>query len=229
MRTPCLTCGNAMPERSLHAPGPKPRYCSSLCKSRANDAAKRQDGRYAAGLRSAAERRASNRENRAPLVCRGCGEEMPIDVARNRKFCGAGCAEAYRAQALDRCTAPGCDKPVRARGLCHPHWRREARAEGREANPEWDERRRANWNKRMQVVRAGEAIDRFAIFDRDSWVCGICAEPVDPALAWPHPRSVSIDHIVPLALGGEHSEGNVQCSHLVCNEIKGVSMLKGTA
>jgi len=29
--------------------------------------------------------------------------------------------------------------------------------------------------------------------------------------------SVSLDHIVPVSLGGMHSMANVQCAHLFCN------------
>lgn len=29
--------------------------------------------------------------------------------------------------------------------------------------------------------------------------------------------SASVDHIVPLSRGGEHSMNNVQCAHLSCN------------
>jgi 5-methylcytosine-specific restriction endonuclease McrA len=33
--------------------------------------------------------------------------------------------------------------------------------------------------------------------------------------------SASVDHIIPLVLGGEHSMANVQAAHLVCNLRKG--------
>lgn len=59
------------------------------------------------------------------------------------------------------------------------------------------------------------------VFERDNWTCGICDEPVDQDIKWPDPRSVSLDHIVPLALGGAHSRANTQCSHLTCNVRKG--------
>lgn len=58
------------------------------------------------------------------------------------------------------------------------------------------------------------------VFARDGWICGICSESVDPSVKWPDRRSASLDHIVPLAKGGDHSYANVQCSHLSCNQIK---------
>jgi 5-methylcytosine-specific restriction endonuclease McrA len=65
-----------------------------------------------------------------------------------------------------------------------------------------------------------EFVRRDDIYERDSWNCGICGEPVDQEAVWPHPLSPSLDHIVPLALGGDHSYANTQCSHLRCNQAK---------
>jgi 5-methylcytosine-specific restriction endonuclease McrA len=75
---------------------------------------------------------------------------------------------------------------------------------------------------RRRVVRAGEIFDRFEIFERDGWRCGICGEHVDSALEHPHPLSASIDHVVPLGRGGEHRRSNVRCAHLICNNRRGI-------
>ena len=62
-----------------------------------------------------------------------------------------------------------------------------------------------------------ERIDRYRVFERDEYVCGLCGEPVDRRLSYPDPMSASLDHVVPIARGGSHTYGNVQCSHLECN------------
>jgi 5-methylcytosine-specific restriction endonuclease McrA len=62
-----------------------------------------------------------------------------------------------------------------------------------------------------------EMFDSREIFERDGWRCGICRRRVSQKLSWPHPRSVSLDHIVPISAGGGHVRENVQCSHLECN------------
>lgn len=59
---------------------------------------------------------------------------------------------------------------------------------------------------------------------RDGWVCGLCGDPVDMAHRHPHPRSLTIDHVVPLSRGGEHSIANTQIAHSVCNTRKGNRM-----
>lgn len=50
-----------------------------------------------------------------------------------------------------------------------------------------------------------------------------CAVPPagGPRVGVAAPMSASVDHIVPLSRGGEHSMANVQCAHLSCNSSKG--------
>ena len=36
----------------------------------------------------------------------------------------------------------------------------------------------------------------------------------------PEPLAATLDHIVPLSCGGEHSEANVQLAHFLCNSTK---------
>lgn len=58
------------------------------------------------------------------------------------------------------------------------------------------------------------------VFERDGWVCGLCQQPVDESLSYPDPMSVSLDHVIPLAHGGDHTKANTQCAHLDCNVTK---------
>ena len=62
-----------------------------------------------------------------------------------------------------------------------------------------------------------ERIDRFEVFDRGGGICGVCQSPVDR-------QTFHVDHIVPLALGGEHTYRNTQPAHPVCNLRKGVRL-----
>lgn len=79
-------------------------------------------------------------------------------------------------------------------------------------------RRIARAQRRARVRQTQvEPIDPREIHERDGWRCGICRRRVDQQLQYPHPRSASLDHIVPLARGGGHVKTNVQCSHLKCN------------
>lgn len=78
--------------------------------------------------------------------------------------------------------------------------------------------------QQRRALTRGVKADRISpvdIYNRDGWKCGICFAEVDRSLSWPHPMSVSLDHIVPLSLGGEHVAENVRCSHLSCNVRRG--------
>jgi 5-methylcytosine-specific restriction endonuclease McrA len=76
-------------------------------------------------------------------------------------------------------------------------------------HPEIQNRRRARYLGQFVAP-----VDHTAIRARDQGRCGICglAVPVDQE---------SLDHIVPLALGGTHEPANVQLAHRVCNSRKG--------
>lgn len=59
-----------------------------------------------------------------------------------------------------------------------------------------------------------EHIDPRAVYERDHEICGICGEHVEPA-------DISVDHIAPLSLGGQHTWENVRLAHLLCNVRRG--------
>ena len=58
-------------------------------------------------------------------------------------------------------------------------------------------------------------------------VCGICGEPVNFSLKFPHPLSPTIDHIIPVAKGGHPSDiDNLQLAHFRCNRQKSDKLSK---
>lgn len=67
---------------------------------------------------------------------------------------------------------------------------------------------------------AYELIIPRRVYIRDDWRCGICGKAVDPQLSWPDTQCASLDHIVPMSLGGGHLYVNVQCAHWMCNTLK---------
>lgn len=64
-----------------------------------------------------------------------------------------------------------------------------------------------------------------AILRKTSTVCALCGLPFDKSLKFPHPMSLTIDHIIPVALGGKSTIDNLQAAHLVCNESKGKKII----
>ena len=80
---------------------------------------------------------------------------------------------------------------------------------------------RARMLKRGRLAGADyEPVNRVKVFERDNWRCGICRRKINPKLVHPHPRSATVDHIVPISKGGEHTYRNTQAAHWECNSIK---------
>lgn len=107
-------------------------------------------------------------------------------------------------------------------------YNRESRADGRQKMISGDPiKRRAALRRKTQLRRArlrgveAEPIDRDRVGERDGWKCGVCRQRIDRRLPYPHPRSASLDHVVPLSQHGKHIYSNVRITHLKCNTARG--------
>jgi hypothetical protein len=121
--------------------------------------------------------------------------------------------EALKAQHRKRSTAYRLQNPE----LCNERIR-----DWKQRNPD---KPSSYLNVRRARKRDSGEIDRFErseIGERDGWVCGICHEPIDPTLCFPNQQSPSLDHIVPLALGGTHTRANSRITHWICNVRRGI-------
>lgn len=82
-------------------------------------------------------------------------------------------------------------------------------------------RRRA----RKRAVASDSVALAGLLSDQDSF-CYLCGEHIDDALAYPHPLSGSIDHVIPLVRGGSGLRENLRAAHLACNLRKGTKLLE---
>lgn len=175
------------------------------------------------------------------MIERKCSHCSASFESRNpqKKFCSRRCADAIRLAAPigDRiCALPECPEvfqPKFAKQRCCSErhgkllYNRESRADGRQAMNSGDPvKRRARLRVKTQMRRArfrtaeAERVDRDVVGDRDGWKCGVCRRKVDRALAYPHPKSPSLDHVIPLADGGPHTYANCRIAHLRCNNVR---------
>jgi 5-methylcytosine-specific restriction endonuclease McrA len=159
-----------------------------------------------------ARRRPPKRVARHEAVCEECGAQFVGD-RRQRKTCSTACSLLH-ARRLDR-------ERVRDREVANAASRRWY-AENRERSYE----AKAAYRARKSAAHV-ESVNRTVVFDRDGWTCGICSASIDPLLACPDLMSASLDHVIPLARGGDHSYANVQAAHLGCNFAKGARVTVG--
>ncbi len=98
-------------------------------------------------------------------------------------------------------------------------YQRQYRIDNPEYSREW---RRANKDKvnlynnsrRMKFVDQWvENVEISIIYDRDFGTCQLCGEYCDL-------EEFSLDHIIPISNGGEHSYANAQTAHRSCNSKK---------
>lgn len=83
-------------------------------------------------------------------------------------------------------------------------------------------KRRASSSRRRARERGAhsERYSRHQIFVRDGWRCHICKRKTLRTQVVPHPRAPVIDHLVPLAEGGDDTAANVATACFMCNSIK---------
>lgn len=201
------------------------RYCSPRCRNATARRGAREDGRYDAALLKSREETARRRAANA-RPCPYCDEPM---LNPRRVQCGK--PECKRAMKAER-------TKTWHRNYTATTGKRYATERYREQSIEYYKQRReqlGHWRqlypeaaaladaRRRMLIQQAEQGERFApteVYERDGWTCGLCRLSVDPGLAWPHPMSASVDHILPLSQGGSHTLANVQCAHLSCNSRK---------
>lgn len=98
----------------------------------------------------------------------------------------------------------------------HPEWKREYDRAWGKRNPEVS-RAKTTRRRARQAGAFVEEVVRLVLLERDDGTCGICGGDVDPL-------DFHLDHIIPLAAGGEHSYANTQVAHPSCNVRKGASL-----
>lgn len=187
----CLVCGGEF-ERTFHNLTTKGRVTCPICEQAKREQVKRERERLKAERNAEAMRKKEERE-----------------------------AERARRKAEREAIEPHpcfvCGQPTRNPKYCCPDCRKKANYSTHE------HRRRA----KMESVMVDKDITLEGLFRRDNGVCKICGRRcnyedyvmrgiVFIAGDW-YP---SIDHVIPLSQGGEHSWNNIQLAHRRCNYLK---------
>lgn len=174
------------------------RYCSSVCYT------------------------ADNVDKSIKDTCPICGKEF--EVISGTKYCSDECRKeaaairswhhAYKKQIYKRyCTECGrifiTNKSEKI--FCGSACARRQAMRGRNAI------RRGSSNKLDMVI---EKVSYSEIYERDEGRCHICGEKVHEEYNRHDRLSGTLDHVIPLARGGDHTYDNIKLAHMVCNSIK---------
>lgn len=94
----------------------------------------------------------------------------------------------------------------------------------RKANPDKVNAKEAR-RRALKLSAFVEDVSLDVVIEIHGASCVVCKSGIDLSLRHPHPMSKSLEHVIPLARGGEHSYENCAPSHLRCNLSKGVKPL----
>lgn len=154
--------------------------------------------------------------------CQKCGKEINSGSSR---FCSYWCFKNWRG--IRQCDVCGVDVPnsnsfSKCRcDTCKERLRKESNRKGKN---------RCGRNHRQRARHHGVSytpVPVKAVYERDGYRCQICMRrclksamfsKIDGRI---HPLSPTIDHIVPMACGGNHEPGNLQTACHACNSAKG--------
>ncbi|MGW1736768.1 HNH endonuclease [Streptomyces sp. NPDC001999] len=62
-----------------------------------------------------------------------------------------------------------------------------------------------------------EDVDPLAVIEAADWHCELCGGEIPKDVDRYDPQAASVDHHMPLALGGHHVRGNMRAAHRRCN------------
>lgn len=206
----------------------RPRQGQSMCATHGSAASRRRVGRH---------------DTRHPRECAWCRRHFTTTTPATR-YCSQACWQAVKRQPLLPVVHPNpaavshlplkhpARRPPRPRstwwtilvygpcGRCgEPFMSTAASFEQRSLYCSRSCARSQGKDRRRAAKREGFVADvhRRRIFERDGWRCQICRKRVLRRKAVPHPRAPTIDHIIPLALGGTHEPSNCQLACFMCN------------
>lgn len=237
----CLTCSDQFPFTRKTGSGRFPRFCSVDCRG---ERLKRQKQQYAAEGRhsgpNAYHRKHpgwSAEQYRKKVgrlfTCKKCGVEFR-SKQHVAAYCSTDCMaaalkalntkhpERYCAKCGDLFKPARTNRRQRAAGYVQKHCSYECAGQTAPT-------RAPNRKARKAALRSGgywHPVNPITVFDRDGWRCHLCGRKTPKDLrGTTDDRAPELDHIVPLAAGGDHSYENAACACRRCNREKGARPL----
>ncbi|MDO4650606.1 MAG: HNH endonuclease signature motif containing protein [Eubacteriales bacterium] len=126
------------------------------------------------------------------IKCKECGSEFMTECGNTRSvFCCQSCAEKH-------------ERRIEHKSVRHKSYMRELKRK-----------------REIQISRQTVgAVSYKRLYQQYHGVCAICGLPVHKDKFIDDNWGGTIDHIIPVSLGGVHGMSNCQLSHRICNSLK---------
>ena len=168
----------------------------------------------------------ASRRTRACALCGASYLSGRRESITRPRMCSKECSAKYREQVraqmkIDRFGPPRtcrwCGVTFGYGGEAYKGWcSKSCRAEYTK-----DYERRLGHERRARLREVTiEVFSPAYILKRDKYICQACGKKTKPKEKPTHPLYPNVDHIVPLAAGGEHSKKNCRCVCASCNSQK---------
>lgn len=153
-------------------------------------------------------------------VCEVCSQPCRT----GSRFCSLECIRRNTVQVpCKKCGRPAVARGARKSAACSECQRQSKTEENRRAKQKYGR------NHRQRARHHGVKYVAFPvrdIYERDGYRCQLCGKAVLPKAVYRkrdgkiHPRSPTIDHILPMCRGGNHEPDNCQTACFICNSRK---------
>lgn len=130
--------------------------------------------------------------------------------------------KAHTSRACPDCQAPIAGRQHRCEG-CREKAAQAALARSRKLSRAKQiasgERAAARKARKLRIRGVSvEVVNPLKVLDRDGWFCQLCGAKTPKRLRGSYDdRAPEVDHIIPIAQGGDHSYSNTQCACRKCN------------
>lgn len=211
----CIQCGKTASKEYINGyDGQRAQLCSTACRM-ARHKELRPDFHLKYRLKEGLKYQVTSN------LCEDCGK-------RCRGVRCSSCSRVYLKPRICRdCGAGGLGKGKQQCSLCreksHQLSKARAKEKARKSGVLAANRKARKLKQRGVTV---EAVNATIVLNRDKWTCQICGIKTPKRLRGSYDdRAPEIDHIIPIAQGGEHSYRNVQCACRRCNASKSAMAL----
>ena len=216
----CLKCGKAFRRhRQYNYSKNQPKYCSRECSFKALSDGERGTSRQIVVLPKLTKDLAdwfgswtveAKRKHRKTTRCKACGAGMYSADGNGKKrlFCCRQCYYSYRVTVacLD------CGTEVFSNRDEGKFCTRCQRRRSKKNNPGKIRKRCKKFG-----VAFNPKVKSAEVFERDGYKCQECRRTTSVKVSCTDSGRATVDHIVPLSLGGSHEWHNVQCLCRRCN------------